>query len=84
MSQPQPLVVVTVAIDRYLGPDLTSSLLGAWSTAHRFDGGQLVFVLEHIREALGSRWAPATPEQIASSHRARQAQDVPWEQISLF
>lgn len=84
MSQPQPLVVVTVAIDRYLGPDLTSSLLGAWSTGHEFPGGTLYDVLDHVRDALGSRWSPATPEQIAASHRARQTQDVPWEQISLF
>lgn len=84
MQQQPELVTVTISVDRWSGPVLVSSLLGAWSTAHTFKGGALLDVLEHCRDALGSRWVPASPQDIERAFQARQRDAVPWEQYSLF
>lgn len=83
MSQ---MIVVHISVDRWSGTDLTSSLIGAWSTsAHDPEPVDPHEALDVVRSALGARWLPATVEQISAWHSAFQASpDVPWEQISLF
>lgn len=83
MSQ---MIVVHISVDRWSGTDLSSSLIGAWSTA---DGGPDPIdpheALDTVRGALGARWTPASVEQISAWHSAfASSPDVPWEQISLF
>lgn len=84
MSQQPELVTVTVAIDRWVGTDLVSTLLGAWSTAQSLPGGQVPELLESIRAHLGGRWRTATVAEIEECMRARRVESTPWEQISLF
>lgn len=80
------MVVVHVAVDRWSGSALTSSLIGAWSAPS--DPDEPIApddVLDVVRAALGAHWAPATVEQITEWHAAFSADPaVPWEQISLF
>lgn len=79
-------VVVHIAVDSWRGTDLTSSVLGAWSTPGEVLGETSpTDLLDHVRAALGAAWRPATVAEITEWHEAFKARaDVPWEQISLF
>lgn len=84
MSEQPHLMSCTVAIDRWYGGELVTTVLGCWSTAEGNNGTTAYDVLEHVRDALGRRWRPATVGEIQQSIEARRTERTPWEQISLF
>lgn len=79
-------LVVHIAVDTWRGTDLTSSLIGAWTTmSDAVDASTPADMLDAIRALLGATWRPATVEEISAWHQAFTADpSVPWEQISLF